>query len=125
MFVYLYNQCFPTVAASIIVACCTGFVQAEWVTIKNDTNKTIVVQEIVEVNGQVKRGKPMNLLPGETLREFLPGPTVKKIEVFEAQTPKQAVWSGSLNCKEETQTYSVSNLSGKFTVGQVTCPQKK
>jgi hypothetical protein len=125
MFVRLCHRFFIPLVALVAVACSTGFAKAEWITIKNDTNKTIVVQEIVDVNGQVKRGKPTNLLPGETLREFLPGPTVKKIEVFEAQNPKQAAWSGSLNCKEDTQTFSVSNADGKVAVGQVTCPKKK
>jgi hypothetical protein len=79
----------------------------------------------VTVNGQVKRGKPVNLLPGETLREYLPAPTEKKIEVFENQDPNKAVWSGSLNCKDETQTYSVTRAEGKVTVEQKKCPAKK
>jgi hypothetical protein len=112
-----------TVTLSILGS--TGFARAEWITIKNDSNKTIVVQEIVDVNGQVKRGKPTNLLPGETLREFLPGPTVKKIEVFDAANPNKSVWSGSLNCKDETQVFSVSSKDNKFGVDQVKCATKK
>jgi hypothetical protein len=125
MFVCLCNQFLITLTTAVLIACSSGFAQAGWVTIKNDTNKTIVVQETVEVNGQVKRGKPINLLPGERLREYLPGPTVKKVEVFEAQNPNKSVWSGSLNCKEDTQTFSVSTTDGKVMVGQVSCPPKK
>ncbi len=90
---------------------------ADWVTIKNDTGNTIVVQETVVVNGKSKRGKPTNLLPGDTIREFIPGPTKKKIEVFDAQN--QSLWSGNLNCKDEKQTFSVSIAGGKVTVGPV------
>ncbi len=88
-------------------------------TIKNETTKTVVVQENVVVNGQIKRGKPINLLPGETLREYLPGPTTKRIEVFEYQNPNEAVWSGSLSCKEDKQTISITTTNDKIVVGQV------
>jgi hypothetical protein len=117
--------CFSTISVAILLFCGTGSVQAGWIAIKNDTNKTLVVQEHVIVNGQVKRGKPINLLPGETLREYLPGPTVKRIELFETQNPNEAVWSGSLNCKEDTQSFSVTTTNDKVTVGQVICPAKK
>ena len=103
MFVLFSKRFAFSLAIALAVACSSGFVEAGWVIIKNDTNNTIVVQEIVDANGQVKRGKPTNLLPGETLREFLPNPTEKKLEVFESQNPNKAVWSGNLSCKEDTQ----------------------
>lgn len=112
------------IVAVTLVLCCSGSIQAGWVTIKNDTNKTVVVQENVIVNGQVKRGKPINLLPGETLREYLAGPTVKKIEVFDKQNHNEALWSGSLVCKDDNQTFSISTANDKVTVGQVDCPKK-
>ena len=98
---------------------------ANWLLVKNDTGKTITVQEIVMVNGQAKRGKTTNLLPGETYREFLAIPGMKKVDVFDAKAPNQAVWSGSLNCKDETQTFSVTQAAGKFGVAQVANPAKK
>ena len=125
MAVPFYRRCFLTISLAIVVLCCTGSVQAGWITIKNDTSKTLVVQEHVVVNGQVKRGKPINLLPGETLREYLPGPTVKRIEVFETQNHNEAVWSGSLNCKEDIQSFSVTTVNDKVIVGQVISPPKK
>lgn len=113
------------IVAIVLVLGCSQFGQAGWMTIKNDTNKTIVVQETVVVNGQVKRGKPTNLLPGETLREFLPNPTEKTIEVFDSQTANKAAWSGKLDCKKDTQTFSVSETAGKVSVDAVNTPIKK
>lgn len=98
-----------------------GAARADWVTIRNDTGKTIVIQETVVTNGRVQRGKPTTLLPGNTIREFIPGPTTKKIEVFDAQ--KQSLWSGSLNCKDDTQTFSVGAAGGKVTVDLVAKPR--
>ncbi|WP_439620304.1 hypothetical protein [Gemmata sp.] len=109
---------------SAVFFCGTGTVSANWFTIKNDTGKAIVVQEMVVVNGQVRRGKPTVLLAGETLREFIPGPTVKRIEVFDQQNQNQATWSGNLGCKDENQTYSVGLAGGKVVVGQVVPPKK-
>ena len=98
---------------------------ANWVIIKNDTGKPIIIQETVVVNGKVRRGKATNLLAGETHREFLPGPTVKRIEVFEANNPSQAAWSGNLNCKDDNQGFCVANSGGKLTVSPVTPPTPK
>jgi len=118
----LRNRLVALVAAlAVALGSATG-ADAAWVTIKNDTGKTIVVQEITVVNGQVKKGKPTNLLPGETIREFLPGATVKKIEVLDPQNANQSLWSGNLNCKDETQTFSVSAAGGKVTVASVANP---
>jgi hypothetical protein len=125
MFFHHVHKLMTVLGTVICITCCSGIAQAGWLTIKNDTNLTIVVQESVVVNGQVKRGKPTSLLPGETLREFLPAPTVKKIEVFQGQNPNQAVWSGDLNCKDEKQTFSVSATEGKVSVDKVNCPTKK
>ena len=116
----LRNRLFATVAALAALFGSVGIADAAWVTIKNDTGKTITVQETTIVNGQAKRGKPTNLLPGDTIREFIPGPTTKKIEVFDAKS--QSLWSGNLNCKDETQTFSVSVAGGKVTVGPVANP---
>lgn len=94
----------------------TGAAEAGWLTIKNNTRQPIVVQEITAVNGKIKRGKPISLLPGETVREFIPGPTTKSIDIFDPQKPGQTLWTGKLNCPEETQTYSVSGMDGRVAV---------
>jgi hypothetical protein len=114
--------------AALLLICCSGSADAAWVTFKNDTSESVVVQEITIVNGQVKRGKPATLLPGESLREFVPGPTVKKIEIFDAQKPDQKLWSGNLGCKEDTQSFSISESGGRVTVRPVaasSAPPKK
>ena len=117
------SHLFSCIAANVLIGGLAGNSDASWVTYKNDTTKTIVIQESTTVNGQVKRGKPMTLMPGESLREFIPGPTAKKIEVFEVQNPNQSIWSGSLNCKDDAQTFSVSAAGGKVAVLPVVNPQ--
>ena len=98
---------------------------ANWITIKNDTGKALVVQETVVVRGQVKRGKATNLLPGETLREVLPTPTTKRVEVYESRSPDRPVWSGDLKCRDATQAFSITTSNGKITVSALSAPRKK
>ncbi len=119
------QTCLHVVAVLVALICCTGAASANWFTLKNDTGKPIVVQENVIVNGQARRGKPTTLLAGETLREFIPGPTVKGVEICDPQNPNQAAWSGNLNCKDENQTFSVTVVGGKVAVGPCATPQKK
>ncbi len=125
MFPSLQSRLLTVVAALAVVLVSAGAAEAHWVTIKNDTGKTITVQETVVVNGQTKRGKPTNLLPGETLREFLPGPTVKRLEVLDAQNSNLSLWCGNLNCKDDNQTFSVTVSGGKVNIGQVANAPKK
>ena len=93
-----------------------GPAEAAWVTIRNNTPQTIVVQETLIVNGQVKRGRPTTLLPGESFREFIPAPTTKKVEIIDPKRPPRLLWSGMLKCAEETQTFSVKEAADRLTV---------
>ena len=61
-----------------------GVADAGWVTIKNDTNKTVTVQEFVTVNNKKVTGKPHKLQAGESFREFQNNPGIKNYEVLDA-----------------------------------------
>jgi hypothetical protein len=87
---------------------------AGWITIRNDTTQTVVVQEAVTCNGVVKRGTPVRLLPGETIREYRATTAAKSIEVFTAQKPAASLCRGDLDCKDDNQTYSI-RTDGKGT----------
>src|SRR5262245_27687984 len=64
---------------------------AGWITIKNDTSKVVVIQEVRVVNGKVIKGKAYRLTPGEVLKEFQTGPGEKTVLVTEADgTPVKA-----------------------------------
>ncbi|AMV26491.1 hypothetical protein VT84_18980 [Gemmata sp. SH-PL17] len=119
------SKLFVFVAA--ILAVMTTFASAAdagWVTIKNDTNKAIVVQEVVTVNGKVVRGKPVKLLAGESFREFQSMAGVKSYEIVDAANTKMSIWSGNLNCKSDMQSFSVTTLQGKVGVTQLPEPKK-
>ena len=96
-----------------------GAAEAGWVTIKNDTSKAIVVQEVVIVNGKQVRGKPTKLLAGESFREFQNMPGIKNYEVLDAANPNVVLWSNQLNCKADKQSFSVGVANGRVGVVQV------
>ena len=102
-----------------------GHAKAAWVTIRNNTPQTIVVQEKLVVNGQVKRGRPITLLPGESFREFMPAPSTKQMEITDPKRPPRLLWSGVLKCAEEVQTFTVVGSAGHLTVMPLALPATK
>jgi len=100
-----------------------GAAEAGWITFKNDTNKAIIVQETVIVKGKTVRGKPTKLLPGESFREFQNVPGIKTYEVLDASNTDKPIWTGPLNCKGDSQTFSVVIFQGK--VGVIQVPESK
>ena len=91
---------------------------AAWITVQNDTKQVIVVQSAITVNGQVKRGKPVRLLPGEVLKEFFQ-PQGIALEVYDPQNPKKALLSAPLTIKNENQKFSVSPNGASVAVAEV------
>ncbi len=89
---------------------------AGWVTFKNDTPKTLVVQEFTTINGKKVCGKPYKLLPGESFREFHAIPGIKNYEIVDAANAANPLWSGQLNCKGDMQSFSITVVQGKAAV---------
>lgn len=110
---------------ALLAACAfAGAADAGWVTIKNDTNKAIVVQEVSVVNGRVVRGKPTKLLAGESFKEFQNTPGEKCYEVYDVAAPNVPAWAGKLNCKGDTQSFSVAPTP-QGRVGVAPIPEAK
>jgi hypothetical protein len=101
-----------------------GTADAGWITFKNDSHKTVVVQEVVTVNGRQVRGKPLKLLMGESFREFQNTPGVKCFEVLDTGIAPKALWTGKLNCLADTQSFSFAVTNGRYSVTLVEDPKK-
>jgi hypothetical protein len=110
--------------ALVVTFAFVGAADAGWVTVKNDSNKAIVVQEVVIVNGKQVRGKPTKLLAGESFREFQNTAGIKSYEVLDTGTPPTTLWSGNLNCKLDSQSFSITTANGRWGVLQVHEPKK-
>ena len=102
------------VFAAVALLASAGSADAGWVTIKNDTTKTLVVQESVTVDGKVKLGTAVRLLPGETVREFRATPAVKTVVVCDCAKAGVALFRGDLNITDDCQTFSIAS-DGKTT----------
>ena len=106
-------------ATVAVLAALVGFAnaaEAGWVTIKNDSNKAIVVQQTETVNGQAKPGKPVRLLPGECIREQHGNTCMRTVEVFDGQQPCKSLNTTTLTGKPEGQTLTVSGDGRTATV---------
>lgn len=115
----MFPNCSKLIALVLAVLAAFALVssaEAGWVTIKNDTNASIVVQEVVVVKGKQVRGKPTKLLAGESVREFQNTPGIKNYEILDATKPSVVLWSNQLNCKADKQSFSVGAVNGRVAV---------
>lgn len=102
-----------------------GSARAGWVTIKNDTNQPIVVQEVAVINGKPVRGKPVKLIAGESFREFQNTPGIKTYEIYDANKPNTVLCTSQLNCTGNSQAFSVGVANGRVGVVPVPEPKKR
>ncbi len=56
--------------------------QAGWLTVKNDTKQTVILESVCDAV-IVKRTKTVRLLPGETYREFRLVPGDRKVQFYD------------------------------------------
>jgi hypothetical protein len=119
----LHQTLLAYAAALVVVLARVGGAEAGWITVKNDSTKALIVQEVVTVNGKQIRGKPIKLLAGESFREFQNTPDVKSYEVLSTGTPAVTLWSGKLNCRADTQRFSITTVKGRFVLVQLPEPK--
>lgn len=92
--------------ALAVLPLAAGSASAGWITITNDTNMVIVIQD----SGDGKRpgkGKLIRLMPGETHREFQLGAGDKKVQIFEVNAPKKPLFEGPMKWKADDLSLSV------------------
>jgi hypothetical protein len=80
---------------------------AGWVTIKNDTDRVIIVQETVTINGKAMRGRPVRLQPGETLREFQTSPVGKTVVLYDSRNPSQELHRTTLSSVQANESFTI------------------
>lgn len=109
---------FRTVLLALAMLLPASAAEAAWIAVQNDTKRVIVVQSATVVNGQVKRGRPMRLLPGEVFKEFHQPPAIA-LEVYDAQAPNKVVLAAPLTIRNDNQKFSVSSSGNGVTVTEV------
>jgi hypothetical protein len=82
---------------------------AGWMSVRNDTKDTIIIQESTVIGGQPRLGRPQRLFAGEAVRDT---PTVgaqRRISVFDPTNPNQPIYSGNFPCPaaNENILYSI------------------
>ncbi|HXD87318.1 MAG TPA: hypothetical protein VN641_12555 [Urbifossiella sp.] len=102
-------------AAVAITALGSSIAQAAWITIKNDSHRVVVVQHTVASQGRSRRCKPVQLLPGESLREFV-APQKMTLDLYDARNTSKLLHSANLAIQQENQTFHISAVKGTMTV---------
>lgn len=112
-----------TLAAAVLFSTTTAVASAGgWVTIRNDTNKVVVVQETVVQDGQVKRLRPVRLLPGESFRQYEHSPGTKAFELYDGQNPAQLLYTGSIRVTDANRVFAVAAEGRSVVIREVQMP---
>lgn len=80
---------------------------AGWVTIKNETAQPIVIQETCLVKNQLRRGKPVRLMPGEVLREYQACPGSKTVHILDCGGQMRTLGTGELSWAKGDYSFAV------------------
>jgi len=103
--------------AVLAVSGTTQAADAGWVNLKNDTERVIIVQWAVDANGQVRRCRPIRILPGECVRKLHSPPSLT-VELFDAQNPGLAVHSSRICIGTENLELTIATDGRGVTVRQ-------
>jgi hypothetical protein len=98
--------------------------RAGWITIRNDTKQTLVVQEVKTVNGKTKAGKSIKLLPGEAVREYRSNPGTKSIVVYDPAQPQSPLLRSKIDWGKDDSTFSLSPEMKSIALAAVEPPKK-
>lgn len=102
-----------------------GAVFAGWMGFRNDTKDTIVIQEIVNIGGQPRLGRPQRLFAGEAVRDLTPAGGQRRINVFDPNNPSQPIYSADFSCPGATENvlYSIKrDARGGIAIEAVKSP---
>jgi hypothetical protein len=98
--------------------------RAGWITIRNDTKQTLVVQDVTTVNGKVKAGKAIKLLPGESVRENRSKPGSKSIVVYDPARPNTPLLRGKVEWGQDDTVFSLTPEKTSITLAAIDPPKK-
>ncbi len=100
-----------------------GDLFAGWMGFRNDTKKTIIIQEVFAGNPQPRLGRPQKLFAGEAVRDRPAFPGQRKFNIFDGKNPNQPIYVGTfLNPQpKDNILYSIkSDGKGGVTVEAIT-----
>jgi hypothetical protein len=109
------------VVAIVLLACGSGRASAGWLSFRNDTRSTLVIQEIVVVNGQARRGPQRQLYPGEVAVESVSRPGVKHLLIIDPKQPSTPLLRTEVSYTTADQIYSIRLESPPVAGAQPRC----
>jgi hypothetical protein len=96
---------------------------AGWMGFRNDTNLTLVVQEVVVVNKQVRTGKPQRLASGDVIRDSQVCPSgERRFSIYDLRNTKRPLLTDDFACPQggENVLYTIRiDAKGQLSVESV------
>src|SRR5262245_84977 len=91
-------------AASMLALAGPTTTFAGWLGFRNDTNLTLVVQEIVTVNNVPRAGKPQKMNNGDVIRDTqVGGGAQRQFLIFDSRNPNQPIYTGNFPCPKANE----------------------
>ena len=99
----LLRQLLPAILAILVMGEFAS-AQAGWMGFRNDTTKTIVVQELVPTSSGSKPGLSQKIFANETVRDSSTRSGQKRtFSVFDASKPDKAIYTGQFSVPNEDE----------------------
>ena len=95
---------------------------AGWITVLNDTNQVIVIQETSGPLNRPVRGKCVKLQPGETYREYSLLGGTRNVVIYDAAAPNTPLTADKMVWDKADAAFAVKTDGKKVSLGP---PEKK
>jgi hypothetical protein len=98
-------------------------VEAASLGFRNDLNVPIIIQSVIVVNNQVRKGKPLVLLPGEVSLDPVIPPGARRIIINGARRPNPLLFQDDIMVKDDLfYSVQVDNKTGKVKLAPTKMP---
>jgi hypothetical protein len=106
----------------VLIVALTSNAHAGWMGFRNDTGKTLVIQETVSVGTTTRPGKPQKIFANETVRDTpLSGGGQRAFSIFEAAYPSKPLYTGTFPAPaaNENVLYVIKLSKGELVIEAV------
>ena len=110
------------ISLRIALVCVAGLIcsatpaRADWYALSNRTERVVVVEEVVPMQGRPMRVKPKRLAPTETARELLKRPAEKHLVIYDPEHPARPLYDGTISVAPGRGTFEIRDHRGGVRV---------
>ncbi len=113
------DRCGCWLVAALSLTFPHGAFAGQWYTLRNESPRVLIVQEVYRVQHHLRRGQPKRLHPGESLRDAWNGRKAKQLLLFDPSEPQQPLYRVSLSYPSSQPIYAIRLHLGELQIVEV------